>query len=525
MDATKIWERYQKGVTNHNKNSFYTDTETYYNMVEANQWSGLESGNELFPNHDFISSIINHKTAMVAMNQVSINYSATNIGEDQKLYNAACVLLNEYAREKWELTKMDVKDWDIVTQACITGDSYLFFFNSDLNSQIIDRTNIYLSDEQEPDIQKQRRIILYERRLVVDVREDAKENGVDEQEIESIMSDDDTDTLPEAGKIEVDGEDKCSCLLQLEKKSDGIYISRSTKNVVYQSETKIDGLTLMPIAKMMWSSKRGSSRGIGEVKRLLNNQINSNKLLAIRYQNNKMTGYPRPVYNSDSVSNPEDITKVASPIKIKGMAVSKIRDVFDYIAPQAMSSDGKQLQDELINMSRELANAGDSAVGNINPEQASGAAIIAVRDQQAIATTKQAAFHKQFIEDVASIWLDFLRAYNPNGLTVPIEVDGELSEALIPAEILTNLQTNIRIDVSPVNPFSKFAREQALENALAQGHISFEEYVEALDEDGTAPKGKFEEILENRPQMADPMMGGGDPNAMPQMQPNGIDIG
>jgi len=92
-------------------------------------------------------------------------------------------------------------------------------------------------------------------------------------------------------------------------------------------------------------------------------------------------------------------------------------------------------------------------------------------------------------------------AYNPNGLTVDIEQDGELIQQTISAEILRELQVNIRIDVSPSNPYSKFAREQSLENALAQKHITFDEYVEALDDDGTAPKGKFNDILEKRAEM------------------------
>ena len=81
---------------------------------------------------------------MVAMNQMTINYSSNNGGEDQHIYRLACDRLNEFARMKWEQTKMDVKDWDIVNQACITGDSYLFVYNSELESQIVDRTNVSL---------------------------------------------------------------------------------------------------------------------------------------------------------------------------------------------------------------------------------------------------------------------------------------------------------------------------------------------------------------------------------------------
>ena len=400
---------------------------------------------------------------------------------------------------------MDIADWEMVNAACITGDSYLFFYNSNLDHQIIDRTNIYFADEQEKDVQKQKRGIIYERRFVDDVKEDARNNGIDEQEIESIVADDDTDTLPTAAKQEVENDKKCSCLLCIEKKSlpppnakpFGIFISRSTKTVVYQPSTQIEGLTKIPIAKMMWYPKRGSSRGIGEVKRLLNNQINSNRLLHRREESIKISAFPKPVVNTGMVSNPDDADKAGVIMKIRD-SVTKIGEAFGYVSPQSATSEPKELQEEYISMSRDLANAGDNATGNINPEQASGAAIIAVKDQQAIATNKPQAYHRQFIEDIAAIWLDTWVAYNPNGMTVDIEQDGQLVQQEIPAEVLQSLNVNIRIDVSPTNPYSKFAREQSLENALGNGHITFDEYVEALDDDGTAPKGKFKDILDKR---------------------------
>jgi hypothetical protein len=506
-NATVIWQQYQKGVDWHNKNSMYSDTETAYNMVEANQWAGLETGDEKLPFHDFISGGVEHKTAMVAMNAMSITYSPMNSGPDQEIYRKACEILNEYAASKWELTKMDTTDWDMVNAACITGDSYLYFYNHNLDHQIIDRTNIYFADEQEKDVQKQKRVIIYERRMVDDVKADAKANGLKDDVISQIVGDDDTDNLPESAKKEVDNDKKCSCLLCIEKKSDGIYISRSTQTVIYQPEEKIEGLTRIPIAKMTWYPKRGSSRGIGEVKRLLNNQINSNKLLYRRQESIKMSAFPKPVANIEMITNPEDAGKAGVVMKIKGV-VSKVGDAFGYVSPQASTGEPKLLQEEFINLGRDLANAGDNATGNINPENASGAAIIAVRDQQAIATTKQQAYHKQFIEDIAAIWLDTWIAYNPNGMTVELEQDQEdgtkaLVQQIIPAEVLQNLKVNIRIDASPTNPYSKFAREQALENALANQHITFDEYVEALDDDSNAPKGKFEDIIEKRAALAE----------------------
>jgi hypothetical protein len=508
-EATVVWQKYEKGVDHHNKLNLYSNTETYFDMVEGDQWKNIESGDEKLSSHDFISGVVEHKVAMVAMNAMTINYSPLNTDGDQAVYQDACEKLNAYAASKWELTKMDIADWEAVNAACITGDSYLFFYNSNLDHQMIDRTNIYFADEQEKDIQKQKRTIIYERRFVDDVKEDARNNGIDEQEIESIVADDDTDTLPTAAKQEVENDKKCSCLLCIERKPlpapnakpFGIFISRSTKTVVYQPATQIEGLTKIPIAKMMWYPKRGSSRGIGEVKRLLNNQINSNKLLYRREESIKMSAFPKPVV-SGAISNPEDAKKVGVVMKMKD-SVLKIGEAFGYVSPQSATSEPKELQEEYISMSRDLANAGDNATGNINPEQASGAAIIAVKDQQAIATNKPQAYHRQFIEDIAAIWLDTWVAYNPNGMTIDIEQDGQLVQEEIPAEVLQSLNVNIRIDVSPTNPYSKFAREQSLENALANQHITFDEYVEALDDDGTAPKGKFKDILDKRAALAE----------------------
>lgn len=545
VDSTDIWKRYENGVDWHHKNNLYSDTDLFYSMFEGDQWKGIDSGDERLSQHNFIQPICEYKIALVAMNNMVINYSPLNSGPNQEIFRQSCDMLNQFAASKWELKKMDSKVWEVIKQACIGGDSYLFFYNSALDSQIIDRTNIYLSDEQEKDIQKQKYILIYERRFVDDVKEEARANGLPEEEVEMIVSDNDTDTLPDNVKSnEVKNTDKCSGLLYMTKKKlsaphtkpYGIYVARSTQTVVYQPETLIEGLTLYPIVNMLWSTKRGSARGIGEVEPLVNNQINANKLLARRELNLKQTGFAKPVYNMDLIDNPSDVEKVGSSIRIKGHTAQRVDDAFKYVAPSPMSGDAKTMQDELIEVSRNLASAGDNATGNINPERASGAAIIAVKDQQAVNSTQNISAYKQFNEDVANVWLDMWIAYNPNGLTIDLEEEGEVVQQTIDAETLKELQVNIRIDISPTNPYSKFAREQALENALAQQHITFEEYVEALDDDGTAPKGKFEDILERRAekqqlidrltqaetmleQQSQALQGlmGGEPNVMPGM--------
>ena len=56
----------------------------------------------------------------------------------------------------------------------------------------------------------------------------------------------------------------------------------------------------------------------------------------------------------------------------------------------------------------------------------------------------------------------------------------------------------MRIDISPTNPYSKYAQEQSLQNLFAMGAITLDEFIDALDDDSSIPKAKMQEILEQR---------------------------
>ena len=163
--------------------------------------------------------------------------------------------------------------------------------------------------------------------------------------------------------------------------------------------------------------------------------------------------------------------------------MSTIKDAVCYLTPSSMSPDAKLLSDELLSVSKELAGAGDAALGHIDPSTASGSAIIAVRDQAALPLNEQVARFRQFAEDIAFIWYRLWSVYGADGIDKK-----QLSRAM----------PDIRVDIANASPFSKYAREQALERLFSMGHITFEEYVEALDDDSSAPKSKLGNIIKKR---------------------------
>jgi hypothetical protein len=155
-----------------------------------------------------------------------------------------------------------------------------------------------------------------------------------------------------------------------------------------------------------------------------------------------------------------------------------------------------------------LAGAGDTATGQVNPESASGRAILAVQQASEAPMTEQKESYKNFIEDLARIWLEYLIVHSVNGINLEEEYTDEMGEEAIriinvPQAVLEQLQATVKIDITPKSAYDKFAQEQTIENLLIQGFFSaqrvseLETYAEVLDDDSVAPKMKIQEAIEH----------------------------
>ena len=516
-ECTDIWRRYQAGKDHHNRTNMYTQAEKCHRFYEGDQWHGLQAGDEELPMLNFIKPICRYKIVMVAMNDTAILFSPMDYDPKKA---EICEALTAFAAAQWEKGKLDSKKWAVVKNACITGDHYLYCFDERtpsesvvtdmtprLKMRLIDKTALYLADEQEPNLEEQEWIIIAERVPVENVRRQAKDNGLPEAEIRRIVSDEADETqLGVTGADEVQTDSgKCTSLLFMRKTDGGVAFCRSTQAVVYQPMQTIRGLDVYPVCGMRWEEKMGSARGVGVVERLIPNQIEVNRTLARRAICVKRYSFPTVVYDQDKLLAPEKLGVVGASIGVKNLNANPVGSFVQYLSPAPISGDAANLQAELVGTSRELEGAGEAATGQVDPTKASGEAIKAARDQSAISLNEQSAAYKQFVEDLAMIWYKLWVAYSVRGLRL---ADG----TLLPHAELEALDIDIKIDISPIDPYSVLSRELSLENALAQQHITFEEYVEALDDNSGVPKDKFRAILDRRR--------GGAPEQS-EMRPNG----
>ena len=508
LETTDIWDLYEKHSNFMSRRNIYTDTDRNFRMYNGDQWYGLKVKDTEKIQNNFIKQIVKQKVSNITSNLFAINYSPENI-ENSEFFETAqktCDLLNKKASKVWDKDFMDkkVKKW--TKQAAINDEAVCYVTYDNENdlplNEVIAKNDIMYGNENEEEIQFQPYIIIRQRKTIIELEDMARKEQIPEELIKELITDSETSTMSgDSAKDEV--EDKAWLITKFYKKDDKVYYSQATKYCEIKKE-RDTGLSLYPLAHYNWEDQEGNARGIGEVRQLIPNQIEANKIAMRRAVTSKNISYPQKVVNIDAIQNPNDINKVGALVKFKDMGGLRASDVFMTTTPGQMGIDSEKLQNELISLSKDLNNAGDSTTGNINPETASGRAILAVQNAQNQPLNDQLIGLKAFLEDIARIWFDMWKTYASDGLNIEVETQdettGQVTENLeeIPSFILEVLNTSVKVDITPKGAFDKYAQELSLENLFTQGKITFDEYVEALDTDSVMPKVKLENILKKR---------------------------
>lgn len=504
---TEEWQLYEKGKSYNLMVGLFEDTERNYNFYHGKQWDNARLGNIQPITLNVIRPTVKYKVGVLNSNdyQIVFNpnvYDTKQQGEDLE---DLCKSLNRYSNRVWEQEQVNTKVKEVVKDACINSEGICHSYEEDeeIKVEVIDKTNMFLGNENDSDLQAQPYILLSFRRTVDSVKEEARKNGISEEEIANITADSDYEEQAGRDKRIEEVSPMCLVLLKYYKKDGTVWIKKSTKNVVIKQDADTK-LTLYPIAHMVWEDVKGYSRGEGEVKYLIPNQIEINKTATRRAIAVQMCAYPKLVANMKYITNPSSLNKVGTTIELSEMQADDVNKVVSYLRPTSMTSDAVNLQQELMKDTQELAGAGDTVNGNVDPTQTSGKAILAVQQAGQQPLNEQLDKFKTFLEDLARIWYEMLQTYSVEGIVVTKEEKnietGETTE--IPYQItyeqLQAMKPDLKIDITPHSAYDKYAQEQSLENLFTSKAITFEEYVNALSDDSVMPKPILTKILQQR---------------------------
>jgi hypothetical protein len=512
IKETPIWGLYEKGRNYHHLTSIYTDTDRNYRMYNGDQWEGAKLGDVEPVQKNFIKPIVKYKCSVIHSNLFAINYSSQNYEnrEFRKQAERYCELLTGYAARIWERDDMDYKGRRITKDAAINDEGIIYvYFDEEKQTpvnEIVKKNDIYYGDENDDDIQAQPYILIRKRMPVSNAIDLALSLGMNEDKVDLIIGDNDTfEESGEASKKEID--DKVTVVYKMYKKDGTVRFSAATRwaEIAEDNDT---GLTMYPVAHFVWEEKEGSARGEGEVRYLIPNQIEVNRTEVRRVLTVKYQAFPQKVVDMSKVANPQALNTVGGVIKTNGTPVDDVHRIVGTIPPAQMSPDVKLLQEDLIQMTRDLAGAGDTATGQVDPESASGRAILAVQQASQAPMTEQKESFKRFIEDLAKIWLEYLLVYAVDGVnmeeevTDPVTGETYIQMVNVPQSAMKQLQATVKIDITPKGPLDKYAQEQTIENLLLNGFFTAQRvgelkvYAEALPDDSVAPKMKILEIVD-----------------------------
>lgn len=502
-ENTPEWDLYERGLNYKRKINLFSIVDKNNRFYGDAQWDGVVSNGLPTPQYNVVARIIDYKVSQVMDNQVKAQFSVQGIDEEtedpneQQLQKVA-EILSLYSETTWERVKMDAMNENGLLDASLSGDMVSFWYwddsidagngvQGDLDGELIDNVNYFPGNPNDPRVQNQPYIILAFRRLVEDVKREARANGVSEQDIELIAEDTDyTNQAGDSGKIELDEAGKTIVLLKLWKKDGTVYGKKVCRSVEVRKEWDL-GLKHYPVALMNWKKRKNSAHGTPEANGIIPNQIYINKQAAMLQLNAMFNAFGKPIYDS---------TRIASWSNQLGTAIGVTGDITGaagFIGPGNASPDAYKMLEFSIQNTKEMQGANETALGDASITK-TAAGIIALQKAAAVPMMTIKRRFYQYLEDVAQIWLDFWTSKYivPRKLTVTEQGVTRVEE--INLSEYRDTAFGLKIDIGPSNQWSEITTLQTLDNMRSSEIIDNVQYVDRL------PKGvipKQQELLDD----------------------------
>lgn len=508
---TDEWRQYQAGIDYNHKIDLYQTVNKNERFYAGDQWNGVVSNGLPTPVFNILKRIINHFVSSILQQNITIHFVpeavSTDTPEEEEKLKKAAQLLSDYSATLWEKNKMNFKLRQWLLDAAVSGDAcgYVWWNSTidsgqkakgDIDVDQIDNVNVFFGDPNEKDVQKQRYIIIAARELVANLQDEARANGIPEDEVMKIGSDEETfyqsgDRSQIQLDYKFDGFGKTTSLIKMYKKNGKIYAKKITKFTTIRNEWDTK-LTLYPVTWMNWDVRKNSYHGQALVTGIIPNQIFINKMFAMAMMSLMHTAFPKVIYNKNMITAWNN--QIGAAIGIERLGNESVGNVAQYLNPGVMNGQVMQTIDLAINYTKDMLGANDNLLGDINPERASGRSIIAVQQASAIPLENIKQNLYQFLEDMGYIWLDFISNYYGTR-KIDAEILGQRQIVEFNFDELKDMKFRLKIEVGASSYWSELASIETLDRLLQQQAISFKQYLERVPTGLiTQKQGLLEEI-------------------------------
>ncbi len=467
----EVWRRYERDRDYKRSIGLYDRVRRNEAFYLGRQWEGLrvQSLDPLIFN--VLRRCVNLFVAMLVSDDVAVRVTPFDMDENGR--RTAKVLERAFA-SAIERSGVKALGRPLLKNACVDGDAcfYMHFdpaletgqaVKGDISVDLIDSVNICFGNPACDEVQRQPYIIIAMRRDVDEVRREARENGVSDDEIEAIRADDSGEYLRYRANRE-DG--RVTVLLHMRRVEGGIAFCKTTRNATVMRE-KVLPYRLYPVTHLCWNRVRGSCHGESPLTEAIPNQIAINKLYSMYVQCIKQVAFPKIVYDMTRFPNgwSNDVGKA---IGMRGNPNEAIAAAFR--VPD-ISAQVLQLLQQMMRDTTELMGASEASLGTVHPDNTS--AIIAVQSATAAPLELTKMEFYRFTEDWARIFLDMMGVhYGVRTLVLPDEDGGEPQKQSFDFSSLAGQDMNLQVDIGAASYWSEIMQTTTNDHLLESGVIS-----------------------------------------------------
>ena len=503
----KIWKQYCAGLDFNNKLRLVENVANNENFFIGKQWEGVVSNGLPTPVFNILKQIVLHQVATITSDNFTISATPLRASANDKRLEMASQVVNSELRALFKVNKLPNLSRIMMRNAAVDGDGCMFtYFDPDaptgldgikgaIKTEIIDNTRVLFGNPNSRNVQSQPYIIIWKRRQIDDVKDEARANGLSEEEIQNISADTDDNN----SRMDSYVDDKCTVLTKLwrDKKTGTIWGCEVTKGAVIRKPYDVR-IKSYPVTWICWDYVQECYHGQALITGLIPNQEFINKAYAMAMLSQMTSAFPTKLFDRTRIT--KWTNQVGAQIAVDG----SVEGVAKILEPAQISPQIAQFINSTIENTQSLTGATAAALGNTRPDNTS--AIIALQRAAAIPAeiTKQNLY--ECLEDLGRIYIEFMAAYygtRPVDIPAAVAVGDEIAQfananvGMMQQEFdfaqLEDCPMTIGLDVGASSYWSEVASMQTLENLLQLGLITVADFLERIPDGYVA---KRQELLD-----------------------------
>ena len=527
MTPEAIWVQYSKIQEYCREKNLFEIVKTNENFYDGRQWEGVKADNLPKPVINILQRVVKYMIATLSSNDVAVSITPLSDVEDDanklKIISNEIEKVIEQARIK-EASKLMIRN------GAVDGSAFMLqTFDPDfetgqamkgaIENLLIDNTQVYFGNPYSNNVQKQPYIIIALRQYVDQVKLEAKECGLSDEVIDSIMPDNDTeqanDDSTKLVTVLLRFEKKTHVIketviqniggqpvpIEVSKKVKTVFFTKSTHHVMLKEETDL-GYQRYPIVCFGWDGMKNSYLYNSPLTYVIPNQIFINKCYAIAQMYGLQSAFPKIIYDR----NKADIADLMDNTSPSAMAnIDMLGKVLDFIKVPDFSNNILNLLQDIIAQTKECMGVNDASLGNVKPDNTSAIVALQEASNVPLEIQRQAFFHMW--EDTVRNILDIM--VTDYGIRKCLTEDGEIAE--VDYSLLRNINYELNVDIGTGAQFSEIAQIQTLDKLFQSQIIDARTYIDAIPSKYVPIKNKILSQMDEQEQEAQQMM---NPQAM-----------